>query len=131
MISDDCRVLIAGGGTAGHVIPAVAIGKALYSKGILEKENEVHFVRSWLSSVLVVVFSRPNEVVTTRIDGRADSKLISASKCSVRTLAGVWVSGNQRAAVPECVGWFVVFFHNFFSVLRGRWLVVLLPIALA
>ena len=46
MISDACRILIAGGGTAGHVIPAVAIGKALYSKGILEKENEVHFVGS-------------------------------------------------------------------------------------
>ena len=38
MISDACRVLIAGGGTAGHVIPAVAIGKTLYSKGILKKE---------------------------------------------------------------------------------------------
>ena len=46
MISDQCRVLIAGGGTAGHVIPAVAIGKALYSKGLLTKENEIHFVGS-------------------------------------------------------------------------------------
>ena len=46
MISDTCRVLIAGGGTAGHVIPAVAIGKALYSKGVLKKENEIHFVGS-------------------------------------------------------------------------------------
>ncbi len=39
MISGACRVLIAGGGTAGHVIPAVAIGKALYSKGVLKKEK--------------------------------------------------------------------------------------------
>ena len=46
MISDTCRVLIAGGGTAGHIIPAVAIGKALYSKGVLKKENEIHFVGS-------------------------------------------------------------------------------------
>ena len=46
MISGACRVLIAGGGTAGHVIPAVAIGKALYSKGVLKKENEIHFVGS-------------------------------------------------------------------------------------
>ena len=46
MISDTCRVLIAGGGTAGHVIPAVAIAKALYSKGILKNECEVHFVGS-------------------------------------------------------------------------------------
>ena len=42
MISGTCRVLIAGGGTAGHVIPAVAIGKALYDKGVLKKENEIH-----------------------------------------------------------------------------------------
>ena len=46
MISGTCRVLIAGGGTAGHVIPAVAIGKALYDKGVLKKENEIHFVGS-------------------------------------------------------------------------------------
>ena len=46
MISDACRVLIAGGGTAGHIIPAVAIGKTLYSKGVLKKENEIHFVGS-------------------------------------------------------------------------------------
>ena len=46
MISAECRVLIAGGGTAGHVIPAVAIGKALYSKELLTKENEIHFVGS-------------------------------------------------------------------------------------
>ena len=46
MISDSCRVLIAGGGTAGHVIPAVGIAKALYRKGVLREENEVHFVGS-------------------------------------------------------------------------------------
>ena len=46
MISDSCRVLIAGGGTAGHVIPAVAIAKALYQRGVLTEENEVHFVCS-------------------------------------------------------------------------------------
>ena len=46
MISDTCRVLISGGGTAGHVIPAVAIGKALYDKGVLKKKNEIHFVGS-------------------------------------------------------------------------------------
>ena len=46
MISDSCRVLIAGGGTAGHVIPAVAIAKALYRRGVLTEENEVHFVCS-------------------------------------------------------------------------------------
>jgi undecaprenyldiphospho-muramoylpentapeptide beta-N-acetylglucosaminyltransferase len=46
MITDACRVLIAGGGTAGHVIPAVAIAKALYNKGILKNESEVHFVGS-------------------------------------------------------------------------------------
>ena len=46
MISDSCRVLIAGGGTAGHVIPAVAIAKALYRRGVLTEKNEVHFVCS-------------------------------------------------------------------------------------
>ena len=46
MISDSCRVLIAGGGTAGHVIPAVGIAKARYRKGVLREENEVHFVGS-------------------------------------------------------------------------------------
>ena len=46
MISDSCRVLIAGGGTAGHVIPAVGIAKELYRKGVLREENEVHFVGS-------------------------------------------------------------------------------------
>ena len=46
MISDACRVLIAGGGTAGHVIPAVAIAEALYSKDFLKEKNEVHFVGS-------------------------------------------------------------------------------------
>ena len=46
MISDSCRVLIAGGGTAGHVIPGVGIAKALYRKGVLREENEVHFVGS-------------------------------------------------------------------------------------
>lgn len=46
MISRNCRVLIAGGGTAGHVIPAVAIAQTLYKKEVLKNIDEVHFAGS-------------------------------------------------------------------------------------
>ena len=46
VISRNCRVLIAGGGTAGHVIPAVAIAQTLYKKEVLQNTDEVHFAGS-------------------------------------------------------------------------------------
>ena len=46
VISKKCRVLIAGGGTAGHVIPAVSIAQTLLENEILGDIDEVHFVGS-------------------------------------------------------------------------------------
>ena len=46
VISKKCRVLIAGGGTAGHVIPAVSIAQTLLENEILRDIDEVHFVGS-------------------------------------------------------------------------------------
>ena len=70
MISGECRVLIAGGGTAGHVIPAVAIGKALYSKGLLTKENEIHFINTCIAKkFLMKEFSLVWLLITRMIYG--------------------------------------------------------------
>ena len=41
-----CRVVIAGGGTAGHVLPGLAIAQALVDRGVVEGSDDVHFVGS-------------------------------------------------------------------------------------
>jgi undecaprenyldiphospho-muramoylpentapeptide beta-N-acetylglucosaminyltransferase len=43
-VSKRCWAVIAGGGTAGHVVPAIAIGQALVERG--HPRNEIHFVGS-------------------------------------------------------------------------------------
>ena len=44
MSSGRCWAVIAGGGTAGHVVPAIAIGEALVARG--HPRNTIHFVGS-------------------------------------------------------------------------------------
>lgn len=44
-----CFAVIAGGGTAGHVVPALAIGRALVERG--HARDEIHFVGSRRASI--------------------------------------------------------------------------------
>ena len=65
--------LIAGGGTAGHLYPGLAVAEALVSLG--KRRNEIHFFTS---------------------DREIDNKLLTAAEFSLHAIGGEWINSQEH-----------------------------------
>ena len=99
--------LIAGGGTAGHVMPALAVAKALVSRG--HAAEEIHFVgsRRGMETDLVPAEGFGLTVLPGR--GLNERKLTVANVVAAGALAGagaaaMGVVARRRPSVVLCVG---------------------------
>lgn len=99
--------LIAGGGTAGHVVPALAVAKALVSRG--HHPDEIHFVgaRRGMEAELVPAAGFGITLLPGR--GINERKLTVANVAAAGALAGAGAAGmavvaRRRPAIVLCVG---------------------------
>lgn len=99
--------LIAGGGTAGHVVPALAVAKALVARG--HRPDEIHFVgaRRGMEAELVPAAGFGITLLPGR--GINERKLTLANVLAAGALAGAGAAGvgvvaRHRPAVVLCVG---------------------------
>lgn len=99
--------LIAGGGTAGHVVPALAVAKALVSRG--HSPGDIHFVgaRRGMEADLVPAAGFGITLLPGR--GINERKLTLANLAAAGALAGAGAAGmavvaRRRPAVVLCVG---------------------------
>jgi UDP-N-acetylglucosamine--N-acetylmuramyl-(pentapeptide) pyrophosphoryl-undecaprenol N-acetylglucosamine transferase len=98
--------VIAGGGTAGHVLPALAIGRALVGAG--HPGPTIHFVgsRRGIEGRLVPAAGFP----LTQLPGRGVTRRFSwqgvaaVAGLSAATLRALWLIGRHRPAVVVSVG---------------------------
>ena len=99
--------LIAGGGTAGHVVPALAVAQALVSRG--HDADQIHFVGSRRG--MEAEFIPAEGFGITLLPGRGinERKLTPANFAAAGALAGAGAAGmalvaRHRPAVVLCVG---------------------------
>ncbi|HWG72839.1 MAG TPA: UDP-N-acetylglucosamine--N-acetylmuramyl-(pentapeptide) pyrophosphoryl-undecaprenol N-acetylglucosamine transferase [Acidimicrobiales bacterium] len=98
--------VIAGGGTGGHVIPAIAIARALVDRG--HPRDSIHFVgsRRGIEGRLVPAAGFPITVLPGRglVRGMAPANLAAASGIIVAVIRAVALLGRLRPSVVVSVG---------------------------
>jgi UDP-N-acetylglucosamine--N-acetylmuramyl-(pentapeptide) pyrophosphoryl-undecaprenol N-acetylglucosamine transferase len=103
--STDSVIFIAGGGTGGHVYPAIAIADALVKDGVRKRRTDIHFVGS----------SRGLE-----------ARVVPAAGYTISLLPGRGVSREVSAtSVKAVLSLFNGLFQAFFLLLRRRPAVVI------
>lgn len=105
-MSSDRPVVIAGGGTAGHVVPALAVAGALVRRG--HDPSEIHFVgsRRGLEARLVpaagfAITLLPGRGIVRRVSWQA---ITAAAALGAASLEAVWLLARHRPAVVLSVG---------------------------
>jgi UDP-N-acetylglucosamine--N-acetylmuramyl-(pentapeptide) pyrophosphoryl-undecaprenol N-acetylglucosamine transferase len=102
-------VVLAGGGTAGHVIPALAIAEALVADG--RARQDVRFVgaRRGIEATMVPAAGYTVELLALRnFPRRISLRLILAAFDQIRALLRCWtVMSRRRAAAVVSVGGYV------------------------
>lgn len=99
-------VMIAGGGTGGHVVPAIAIGQALVSRG--HPPNSVHFVGSARGMERRLVPAAGFQV--TLLPGRGVARRLTAANIGAvaglvtAALRAIVLLGRRRPSVVVAVG---------------------------
>lgn len=90
-----CRVVIAGGGTAGHVLPGLAIAQALVDRGVVEGSDDVHFVgsRRGIERTLVPTAGFP----LTLLPGRGIQRRLAVA--NVGAILGLGLAGLRAVAL--------------------------------
>jgi UDP-N-acetylglucosamine:LPS N-acetylglucosamine transferase len=87
-------VVIAGGGTAGHVLPGLAIAQALVDRGVVEGSDDVHFVgsRRGIERTLVPTAGFP----LTLLPGRGIQRRLAVA--NVGAILGLGLAGLRAVA---------------------------------
>ena len=106
--SGGCGVLIAGGGTAGHVLPGLAIAEALVDRGVVADRSGVHLVGSRrgievdlvpLSGFGLTVL--PGRGIKRRL---TPANLVAASGLALAFLQALVLVARRRPAVVLSLG---------------------------
>jgi undecaprenyldiphospho-muramoylpentapeptide beta-N-acetylglucosaminyltransferase len=95
--------MIAGGGTGGHVIPALAVGRALVARG--HDPDTIHFVASTQPTDAALIFSAGFETVS-QLPGRGIQRRFALSNLAAAwglVRAGFMALGLMRRRRPRIV----------------------------
>lgn len=121
------RVLIVGGGTAGHVLPGVALGRELVRRGY--SPDEIHFVGSERGVERTLVPDAGFEV--TLLPGRGIARRLTRD--NVGAIVGlIKAFASSRALLKQRTPEVVVALGGYASVPAGLWAVLLrVPVVVA
>ena len=96
-MNDELRVIISGGGTGGHIFPAVSIANAIKT---MHPEAQILFVGALGRMEMQRVPAAGYEIKGLPIQGFDRKNLLKMSRCSIRFgRVSVWPSKSSRSFV--------------------------------
>jgi len=99
-------VVIAGGGTAGHILPGLSIAAALIERG--HSVNDIAWIGSSRGQEATLV--PPSGIALSLLPGRGiqrrltPTNLVSAAGLLVAAVQALWIIGRRRPAAVLCLG---------------------------